>query len=86
MLVRRAEALQLTTDARAPRAGLPSALWQRLALKPGDAVRLSQDSASIVLPAVEDTSLAADAVRVSAGHADTAGLGAMFGALTVERA
>jgi len=39
-----------------------------------------------VLPAVEDTSLAALAVRVSAGHAETAALGAMFGSLNVERA
>ena len=86
MLVRRAEALQHTADARAPHAGLPSALWQQLGLKPGDKVRVSQGGASIVLPAREDTSLAADAVHVSAGRAETAALGAMFGALNVERA
>jgi len=86
MLVRRAESLQRTADARAPRAALPSTLWQQLGLKPGDAVRVSQGSASVVLPAVEDTSLAALAVRVSAGHAETAALGAMFGSLNVERA
>ena len=86
MLVRRAEALQHTADARAPHAGLPSALWQQLDLKPGDKVRVSQGGASIVLPAREETSLAANAVHVSAGRAETAALGAMFGTLNVERA
>ena len=86
MLVRRAESLQATADARAPRAALPGALWQQLGLKPGDAVRVTQGGVSVVLPAVQDASLAANAVRVSAGHADTAALGAMFGTLNVERA
>jgi len=39
-----------------------------------------------VLPARLDTSLAATAVRVPAGHPDTATLGAMFGAIAVEKA
>jgi len=86
MLVRRAEALQCTADARAPGAGLPSALWRQMGLKPGDAVRVSQGRASVVLPAQEEPGLAANAVHVSAGHADTAALGAMFGTLNVERA
>ncbi len=85
-LVRRASALQLTADARAPVASLPSALWQQLALVAGDKVRVSQGAASAVLPAREDSSLAVNTVRVPAGHADTATLGAMFGAITVERA
>ncbi len=85
-LVRRAEALQRTADARAPHAGLPRDLWQRLGLQSGASVRVSQGAASIVLPAVEDASLAGTAVRISAGHAGTAGLGAMFGPLNVERA
>jgi NADH-quinone oxidoreductase subunit G len=84
-LVRRAAALQLTTDARTPVAGLPSALWQQLGLQPGDRVRVSQGAASAVLEAAEDASLAANTVRVAAGHPATAGLGAMFGALSVEK-
>ena len=32
-----------------------------------------------------DATLAAEAVRVPAGHADTAGLGPMFGPLSVEK-
>ena len=84
-LVRRATSLQLSADARAPQAGLPSALWRDLGLAIGDKVRLSQGTASAVLQAREDASLAANAVRVSAGHGDTATLGAMFGAIHVEK-
>ncbi len=85
-LVRRAPSLQLTADARAPQASLPQALWSRLGLAAGDRVRVAQGAAQAVLPARLDASLAADTVRVSAGHADTATLGAMFGAVTVEKA
>ena len=84
-LVRRGNALQMTADARAPMAGLPSALWQQLGLAAGDKVRVSQGAASAVLPARAEPSLAANTVRVSAGHADTAMLGAMFGAISVEK-
>ena len=85
-LVRRAASLQLTADARVPVAGIPSALWQQLGLKAGDQVRVSQGEGSAVLAAREDKTLAADAVRVAAGHPATAALGAMFGALTVTKA
>ena len=84
-LVRRATSLQLTADARAPFASLPQALWSTLGLNAGDKVRVSQGSAQAVLPAQLDATLAATVVRVPAGHADTASLGAMFGALTVEK-
>ncbi|MEF7615582.1 NADH-quinone oxidoreductase subunit NuoG [Aquincola sp. MAHUQ-54] len=85
-LVRRATSLQLTADARPPVASLPSALWSALALKPGDRVRVSQGAATAVLPAVEDATLSSSTVRVPAGHDHTATLGAMFGALTIEKA
>jgi len=39
-----------------------------------------------VLPAREDATLAATAVRVAAAHASTASLGPMFGAITVSAA
>jgi len=84
-LVRRATSLQLTADARAPFASLPQALWSALGLNAGDKVRVSQGNAQAVLPAQLDATLADTAVRVPAGHADTASLGAMFGALTVEK-
>ena len=85
-LVRRAESLQLTADARAPVASLPSVLFAELGLQPGDPVRVSQGTHALIIAAVEDPSLAPGVVRVPAGHADTATLGAMFGALTVTRA
>jgi NADH-quinone oxidoreductase subunit G len=85
-LVRRAHALQHTADAKAPVVGLPSALWAQLGLQAGAKVKLSQGGASAVLPAREDASLAANAVRVAAGHASTETLGAMFGPITVEKA
>ncbi|MGA0608779.1 NADH-quinone oxidoreductase subunit NuoG [Caldimonas sp. KR1-144] len=85
-IVRRASSLQLTADARPPRASLPAALWQQLGLAEGAAVRVTQGSASTVLPAVLDASLASNTVRVPAGHGATATLGAMFGAISVAKA
>ena len=86
-LVRRATSLQLTNDAKkAAVASLPTALWQQLGLQAGDRVKLAQGAASAVLPAREDATLAAHTVRVPAGLAETATLGAMFGAITVEKA
>ena len=85
-LVRRATSLQLTTDAKPPVASLPPALWSQLGLSDGASVRVSQGAANAVLPAQLDATLAPTAVRVPAGHAATASLGAMFGPITVERA
>jgi len=85
-LVRRATSLQLTADAKPPVASLPAALWSQLGLGGGASVKVSQGTAQAVLPARLDETLAANTVRVPAGHPATASLGAMFGAITVERA
>lgn len=85
-LVRRATSLQLTADARPPAVSLPSALWKQLGLATGARVTVRQGQGSTVLPARLDASLAPTAVRIPAGHPDTAALGAMFGAVTVEKA
>ncbi len=85
-LVRRASSLQLTADARPPMAGLPTDLWRQLGLVAGDRVKVKQGAAQAELPARLEATLAANTVRVPAGHADTASLGAMFGALTVDKA
>jgi NADH-quinone oxidoreductase subunit G len=85
-LVRRAESLQRTADARAPRASLPSELWAQLGLRSGEPVRIAQGEQLLIIAAEEDPSLAPGVVRVPAGHADTAALGAMFGPLHVTRA
>jgi NADH-quinone oxidoreductase subunit G len=85
-LVRRAAALQATRDAQPPLVGVPSALWGQLGLQAGATVRVTQGGVSAVLPAHEDASLAANAVRVPAAHPSTASLGPMFGAIGVTAA
>ncbi len=86
VLVRRAPSLQATADARPPVATLSKTQWERLALKPGDKVRVVQDLVSTILPAALDATLADDVVRVPAGHPATAMLGAMTGPIAVEKA
>ncbi len=85
-LVRRAPSLQLTADARAPMVSVSSGQWRQLGLQAGQKLRVSQGAASAVLPVREDATLADQAVRVPAGHADTAGLGPMFGPISLEKA
>ncbi|MDN3921637.1 NADH-quinone oxidoreductase subunit NuoG [Roseateles violae] len=90
-LVRNAGSLQLTADARNARyATLPQQLWTQLGLDAqgqGARVRITQDGAGAAeLPARLDAKLPANVVRVPAGLAETASLGAMFGALTVAKA
>ncbi|MDP1648412.1 MAG: NADH-quinone oxidoreductase subunit NuoG [Rubrivivax sp.] len=84
-LVRRAASLQLTADARDPVVGVPSALWHQMGMVPGGRVLVTQGLGAVVLPAREDSSMAAGAVRIAAGHPATAALGAMFGAVGVEK-
>jgi NADH-quinone oxidoreductase subunit G len=83
-LVRRAASLQMTADAVLPFVGISSAVWERLALRPAQRVRLRQGLREVALPVRLDASLPANVVRVSAGQADTAGLGPMFGPIEVE--
>jgi NADH-quinone oxidoreductase subunit G len=85
-IARRSEPLLRTADAQAPLAHLPSALADKLGVKAGDSVKVTQGSGSAVLVAAIDASLPANAVRVAAAHASTAMLGAMFGAIHVEKA
>jgi NADH-quinone oxidoreductase subunit G len=86
-LVRRAGSLHLTAAAKAAvRAALPPSLFDRLGLKDGDAIRVSQGERSVNLPAVRDADLPDNVVRVPAATAASAALGSLFGDLTVERA
>jgi NADH-quinone oxidoreductase subunit G len=86
-LVRRAEALHLTTAARVANAvGLPAALFDQLGLKEGDAVRVRQGDLSVTAPATRDANLAPTVVRVSAATPAGAQLGSLFGELLVEKA
>ena len=84
-IVRRAESLQRTRDAAAPVAGMPGDLMDRLGLQSGDNVKLKQGEGEVSLPAGRDDKLPANCVRVACAHPLTAGLGAMFGEITVEK-
>ncbi|AOI92879.1 NADH-quinone oxidoreductase subunit NuoG [Burkholderia pseudomultivorans] len=86
-LVRRAGALHLTAAAKAANAaGLPAALFDKLGLKDGDAVRVRQGERTVQLPAVRDENLAETVVRVSAATPAGAALGSLSGELVVEKA
>ncbi|KWF31270.1 NADH-quinone oxidoreductase subunit NuoG [Burkholderia pseudomultivorans] len=86
-LVRRAGALHLTAAAKAANAaGLPAALFDKLGLKEGDAVRVRQGERTVQLPAVRDENLAETVVRVSAATPAGAALGSLSGELVVEKA
>ena len=84
-LVRRAQSLQLTRDALPPSAWMPGALMDRLKLREGDIVRITQQGGEARLPVKRDDHLPADCVRVAAAHPLTAALGDMFGSVTLER-
>ncbi len=84
-LVRRAASLQKTRDAATPKVKLHSSELHKLGVQSGDMIKVSQGQASVQLIVQADDKLPAQTVRVAAGHAATAGLGAMCGSVTVER-
>jgi NADH-quinone oxidoreductase subunit G len=84
-LTRRSVPLQATADAAAPRAWMHGGQLAALNLKAGDAARIRQNGHEIVLPVDRDDRLAAGTVRIAAAHPLTAGLGARFGNLSVEK-
>ena len=86
VLVRHAQALQETADARAPRAFLAAPHFAAMGLVNGDIVKVTQNGNSVLLPASSDKGLPDNVVRIAAAHAATAALGGLFGSLTVERA
>ena len=85
-IARRSEPLLRTADSHAPLAQLPAALAEKLGVKNGDKVKVSQGSGSAILVAGVDARLPANTVRVSSAHPATASLGAMFGPISVEKA
>jgi len=86
-IVRRSPALQLTRDAkRGNQVGLNQTVFSELGLKEGDAVRVTQGSQSVDMPATLEVNLASGAVRISAGTMASAKLGSMFGPVTVSKA
>jgi NADH-quinone oxidoreductase subunit G len=85
-IVRRAAALQKTRDAATPGVSVHSGELHRLGLSAGDTVKVSQGGASVNMTLQANDSLPLRTVRIAAGHPVTQQLGAMFGAITVERA
>jgi len=85
VVVRRAESLQQTTDAQAPKAWISIATAQAQGIADGAQVRVKQGSGTAMLTAAVDRNLPENVVRVAAAHATTAALGAMFGAITLEK-
>ncbi len=85
-LVRRSPALQLTADARAPRARMHRSLFDSLGLADGGQVRVRQEHGEAVLAAVVDAQVPPGVVRIAAAHASTCALPGTCGPVTVERA
>ena len=85
-IVRRSESLQQTTDAHVPRAVLSTALAEKLSVSPGDKVRVSQGTTTIVIECAVDRGLPDNVVRIASAHVSTAALGPMFGTISVEKA
>jgi len=85
-LVRRAPSLQKTRDAQPPKAWMNAKLLQKLGVAPGQPVIVRQGVGSAKLAAALDDKLPEECVRVAAAHPSTAGLGPMFGSLTLEKA
>ena len=89
-LVRRAQSLQKTADARAPRASANARTLAAAGLAAGDKARVRQtvlgNEVAALLEVAVDDRLPDGVVRVPAGHASTSTLGPMFGAVRLERA
>ncbi len=82
-LVRRAASLQKTNDAAVPCVMLHGSELQKLGVQSGDAVKVTQGDASVILAVKMDEQLPKGVARVAAGHPVTAALGAMFGTIEI---
>ena len=85
-IVRRAGSLQRTRDALPPRAWISPGLAQDLGVKQGERVKILQGDGSATVEVGVDARLPAGCIRLAAAHRHTAGLGPMFGPVSVERA
>ena len=86
MIARRAPSLLATRDSAPPTARMSAATLARVGAAAGERVRVRQGEGEAVLVAELDAGLADGSVRVAAAHPTTAGLAAMFGPVSVERA
>ncbi len=84
-LVRRSPPLQQTKDAAPPKAWMNARLMARLGVAENQQVLIKQGEGTARLPAALDDKLPDECVRVAAAHRSTAGLGGMFGTVSVEK-
>ena len=85
-IVRRADSLQLTADAKAPVLRVSTDVATAAGIADGDMVKLTKDGNNVVLAAKLDSGLAAGVVRLMAGTSVTSGLNGYFGPVSLERA
>ena len=85
-LVRRADSLQQTADARPPRARMHHTLLDKLGIVDGAQVRIRQGRGEAVVAAVADAAVPPGVVRLAAAHPSTCGLEGLSGPVSVERA
>jgi NADH-quinone oxidoreductase subunit G len=84
-IVRRSPPLQLTADARSPKARMHRSLFDSLGLGHGGQVKVTQGAGEAVLSAVIDPAVPPGVVRIAAAHPSTCGLEGLSGPITVER-
>jgi NADH-quinone oxidoreductase subunit G len=82
-LVRRSPPLQKTRDARPPRAWMNSRVLAKVGVAAGQPVLVNS---TVKLMAALDDKLPDDCVRIAAAHPTTAGVGPMFGAVSLTKA
>jgi NADH-quinone oxidoreductase subunit G len=85
-MVRRSPPLQLTADARPPKARMHRSLLATLGVVEGGQVKVKQGHGEAVLTAVVDAGVPPGVVRIAAAHASTCGLEGLSGPVTLERA
>jgi NADH-quinone oxidoreductase subunit G len=83
-LARRAPSLQLTNDAKAPRARMAARTLERLGVADGAMVTVRQGRGEARLRAAVDASVPAGVVRIAAAHASTCGLEGLSGPISIE--
>src|SRR3546814_9795078 len=86
VLVRRSQPLQETAASQPPKARMAASTLAGLGVVSGDALRITGAQGQVVLPALEDDTVASGCVRIATAFNETLALGSGFGQLTVERA
>ena len=85
VLVRRAPPLQATNDAAPPTARLNGRALASLGLVSGDRVRVAMSGGEAMIACSRDETVADGCVRIATAHPSTAGLPALFGAVTITK-